>query len=329
MKGLDRERGREIVRRLAGVRVLVAGDLMLDRFLWGDASRISPEAPVPVFRVESESAVPGGAGNVVENLAVLGARVEVVGVVGDDGYAAELTGLLSRDGVSCQGIEAVPGRVTTVKTRLIARGQQLIRADREADGLPLAARVEKALQRRIGERIGRAQALILSDYDKGTLTPGLVSFCIEQARRAGIPLAADPKPRHFLDYRGGATVITPNRHEVHCFLGDPAPRSEADYQTAGRRILRRLGCRAVLITRGGEGMSLVERGRPALTIPATAREVYDVTGAGDTVIAWLTAGLAAGASLAEAAVVANVAAGVAVGKVGTTPVRPDEVLELL
>lgn len=329
MKLLSRKRGREILQRLSGVRVLVVGDLMLDRFLMGDVSRISPEAPVPVVRVTGESAVPGGAGNVVQNLAAMGAGVEVVGVVGDDLDGEELVSLLSVNGARCGSLVKIPGHPTTVKTRIIARGQQLLRADKEAGQLRLPAAVELELKKSIRRLAGEVDAVLLSDYDKGTLTEELVAFCIEQARQAGIPLNSDPKPPHFLHYCNGATVITPNRHEVSRFLGNFSPETEEDFQAAGRKILRRLHCRAVLITRGQDGMSLIERGKRLVTIPAANREVYDVTGAGDTVIAWLTAAMAADATMREAAVLSNMAAGVAVGKVGTTPVYADEMREII
>lgn len=329
MKLLSRKRGRDILQRLSGVRVLVVGDLMLDRFLLGDVSRISPEAPVPVVRVTGENAVPGGAGNVVQNLAAMGAGVEVVGVVGDDLAGEELVDLLSGDGARCGALVKIPGHPTTVKTRIIARGQQLLRADREAGQLRLSDGVEQDLKESIRQRAGSVDAILLSDYDKGTLTEELVSFCLNQAAEAGIPLTADPKPPHFLHYRNGAAVITPNRHEVSRFLGNFSPVEDDDYQAVGRKILRRLHCQAVLITRGSDGMSLVERGKRQVTIPAANREVYDVTGAGDTVIAWLTAAMAAGATMREAAVLSNMAAGVAVGKVGTTPVYAREMWEII
>jgi len=329
VKLLSRKRGREILESLADIRVLVVGDVMLDRFLMGDVSRISPEAPVPVVRVTGESAVPGGAGNVVENLAAMGARVDVVGVVGDDLAGEELEQLLSGDGARTGALVPIAGHPTTVKTRIIARGQQLLRADKEAGQLQLPLEVEGQLKASIAERIASVDAVLLSDYDKGTLTEGLVSFCLEQASRAGVPLSADPKPPHFLHYRGGDAVITPNVHEVGRFLGNVTPVSEEEFQAVGRKILRRLSARAVLVTRGSAGMSLVERGKRLVTIPAANREVYDVTGAGDTVVAWLTAAMAAGATLREAAVLSNKAAGVAVGKVGTTPVYAEEMREIL
>ncbi len=329
MKLLSRKKGRDILKRLSGVRVLVVGDLMLDRFLMGDVSRISPEAPVPVVRVTGESAVPGGAGNVVENLAAMGAGVEVVGVVGDDRAGTELVDLLSGDGARVGALLRIPGHPTTVKTRIIARGQQLLRTDREAGRLSLSPEVQSDLKESIRRLAGSVDAMLLSDYDKGTLTEDLVAFCLGEAGRAGIPLTADPKPANFLHYRNGAAVITPNRHEVNSFMGNFSPVDDEDFQTAGRKIMRRLDCRAVLITRGQHGMSLVERGKRLVSIPAANREVYDVTGAGDTVIAWFTAAMAAGATMREAAVLSNMAAGVAVGKVGTTPVYAGEMEEII
>jgi len=328
VKLLSRRRGREILGKFPEIRVLVVGDVMLDRFLMGDVSRISPEAPVPVVRVNSETTVPGGAGNVAQNLAAMKAGVEVVGVVGDDRTGEELVELLSGNGAGCGALARIAGHPTTVKTRIIARGQQLLRADKESDQLTLSEDVQQELMASVKRRIGTVDAILLSDYDKGTLTEPLVSFCMEQAKEAGIPLTADPKPPHFLHYRGGATAITPNRHEVRGFLGNFSA-DDGDFQVAGRKILRRLGCQAVLITRGQYGMSLVERGKRMVSIPAANREVYDVTGAGDTVIAWFTAALAAGATMREASVLSNMAAGVAVGKVGTTPVHAEEMEAIL
>jgi rfaE bifunctional protein kinase chain/domain len=329
VKLLSRKRGHDILQQLSGVKVLVVGDLMLDRFLMGDVTRISPEAPVPVVRVTGENAVPGGAGNVVQNLSAMGAGVEVVGVVGEDLPGTELADLFSTAGAGCAGLVRVPEHPTTVKTRIIARGQQLLRADQEAGQLQLPASAEKELKENISRLAGSMDAILLSDYDKGTLTGGMVAFCIKQAETNGIPLTADPKPPNFLHYRKGAAVITPNRHEVGRFLGSFSPVADEEFQQVGRKLLRRLECQAVLITRGQYGMSLFERGKRQLTIPAANREVYDVTGAGDTVIAWLTAAMAAGATLREAAVLSNMAAGVAVGKVGTTPVYPAEMQEIL
>jgi len=307
---------------MRGRRVLVLGDVMLDEFLWGRVARISPEAPVPVVEIQRESFHVGGAGNVAGNVRSLLGEAVLVGVVGRDAAAARLRAELRAAGVEEALVEA-PARPTTVKTRILAHHQQVCRADRER-AEDVDRQVEDALVARVEGALRGAQALVVSDYQKGVVTPRVMRSVLALARKRDVPVLVDPKVRHFARYRG-ATVVTPNQLEAEQATGLRL-RGDADVATAGSRLLRVLRCQAVLITRGEHGMSLFERGRPALQIPTAAREVFDVTGAGDTVIATLGLALCAGAPLAQAAALANAAAGVVVGKLGTAAATPDEVL---
>jgi D-beta-D-heptose 7-phosphate kinase/D-beta-D-heptose 1-phosphate adenosyltransferase len=308
---------------MRGRRVLVLGDVMLDEFVWGDVSRISPEAPVPVVRVTRQSFHVGGAGNVAAGVRALGGEAALAGAVGADDAGARVRAALDAAGVTPRLVELPPGRPTTVKTRIVAHGQQVVRADREdASDVPRA--VEEELLEAFREELPRCQAVVVSDYQKGVVTARVLRRALPLARRLGVSVLVDPKVRHFRLYRG-ASVVTPNQLEAEQATGLPI-RSEGDLAAAGRRILARLACRAALVTRGEHGMTLFERGRAPLHVPTAAREVFDVTGAGDTVIATMALALAAGASLPEAAVLANAAAGVVVGKVGTAQATPAEVL---
>ncbi len=311
---------------MRGPRIVVFGDLMLDRFLWGSVDRISPEAPVPVVRLHTESATLGGAGNVARSLHALGAQVDLVGVLGRDPAADQFRGSLRQAGLSDGALIEAPERGTTVKTRVIAHHQQVVRIDRESSG-PLSAAVEDALRRAVSERLPGSRALLVSDYDKGAVSAGTLRGVLSEAASAGIPIFIDPKPANYEHYRP-ATVVTPNAQEARLMA---ATRSRGDHAVleAGEAILRHLGCAAVLLTQGEAGMTLFQPSRPPFRIPAAAREVYDVTGAGDTVIAALALARVAGASLEEAAVVANAAAGCAVGKLGTAVVAPEEIQRAL
>lgn len=320
---LPSARASGLLRSMRGRRVLVLGDVMLDEFVWGDVSRISPEAPVPVVRVTRQSFHVGGAGNVAAGVRALGGEAVLAGAVGRDDAGARVLAALDAAGVASRLVELPPGRPTTVKTRIVAHGQQVVRADREdASDLPRA--VEEELLEAFREELPRCQAVVVSDYQKGVVTARVLRRALPLARRRGVSVLVDPKVRHFRLYRG-ASVVTPNQLEAEQATGMPI-RSEGDLAAAGRRILARLACRAALVTRGEQGMTLFERGRAPLHVPTAAREVFDVTGAGDTVIATMALALAAGASLPEAAVLANAAAGVVVGKVGTAQATPAEVL---
>jgi D-glycero-beta-D-manno-heptose-7-phosphate kinase len=320
---LSAARAAALLRLMRGRRVIVLGDVMLDEFVWGRVARISPEAPVPVVEVTDESFHLGGAGNVAASIRALGGKAALAGVVGADAAGERVRRALIAAGVEAQLVLVSPDRPTTVKTRIIAHSQQVVRADRE-DASDISGEAVDALVAGLRGEIGSADALVLSDYQKGVVTPALLRRVLPIARRRRRPVLVDPKLRHFRSYRG-VTVVTPNQLEAEQATGLRL-REPEDLEAAGRRILSLLGCRAALVTRGEQGMSLFERGRPSLHVPAAAREVFDVTGAGDSVIATLALALAAGASLPEAASVANAAAGVVVGKVGTAQASPDEVL---
>jgi rfaE bifunctional protein kinase chain/domain len=324
MKPLGLGRVRTILRSMRGRRLVVVGDVMLDEFIWGRVARISPEAPVPVVAVTHESRHVGGAGNVARNVRSLGGAPALTGVVGQDVAAAHIRDELAANGVTAALVSAADGRPTTVKTRIIAHQQQIVRADRECDD-DLPAATQDALIETLRRELHECAALIVSDYQKGVITPTLTRAVLPLARRRGVPVLVDPKVRHFSYYRR-VQVVTPNQLEAEQASGVRI-RDEASLCEAGARILHRIACEAVLVTRGEHGMSLFRRDRRPAHVPTFAREVYDVTGAGDTVIATLGLALAAGARLEEAAVLANIAAGVAVGKVGTATVSPEELLE--
>lgn len=306
-----------------GEAVAVLGDLMLDRFVWGVVSRISPEAPVPVVEIEREGFHLGGAANVARNLASLGARPLLFGVVGDDEAASQLRGALRERGLSDEAVISEPGRRTTVKTRIIAHSQQVVRADWESTD-DIAGEVETKALETVETLISESRAVVLSDYAKGALTPAVIERSIALARAREIPVLVDPKLRRYRLYRG-VTLVTPNQAEAAHFTG-LVVHTDDDVQAAAESILRDLQCEGVLVTRGEQGMSLFEAGRPPVHIPTFAREVFDVTGAGDTVIAAAALALGVGASLPQAAELANRAAGIVVGKLGTAVVEPEELL---
>ncbi len=307
-------------------RVLVVGDLMLDRYLWGDVARISPEAPVPIVESEAEDARPGGAGNVVLNLAGLGLEPSVAGFVGDDEAGERLLALVAAAGLDAEGVVTLPGQTTTTKTRILAGHQQVLRIDG-----PDPANIDAAARRRLEEHVEGAlesgpAALILSDYAKGTLPPETCRRLIAAARAAGVPAFVDPKGRDFAHY-AGATAVTPNRRELGLAAGVPPADREA-LTEAGRRMVEALGLEFMVLTLGAEGMSYL-RADDALHRAAVAREVFDVSGAGDTAVAAIAAGHAAGLAPADLLHLANVAAGIVVGKVGTAAVQGEAVLEAL
>lgn len=316
----------ELLGRMPGSRVIVVGDLMLDRFLWGSVTRISPEAPVPVVRLHSESVTLGGAGNVARNLRSLGASVDLVGVLGRDPGGEQFRESLREADMDDGAILEAAGRSTTVKTRVIAHHQQVVRIDRESTD-PLPPGAEDAVCRAVLDRLPGAGALLVSDYDKGAVSPGILRRILPAAASAGVVISVDPKPPNYDHYKP-VTVITPNAHEAR-MMAAPRARGEEGLLEAGEAILVRLGCRAVLLTQGEAGMTLFQASHPPLHIPAIAREVFDVTGAGDTVISALTLAMVAGASPEEAAILANAAAGCAVGKLGTAVVGPEEISRAL
>lgn len=299
----------------AGRRVLVVGDVMLDRYWYGDTARISPEAPVPVVHIRADAERPGGAGNVAANIVSLGAAATVLGVTGADAAADALERALRASGVDC-AFARDPKLETIVKLRVISRRQQLIRLDFERD---LAGADVAALAARFARELPAADVVVLSDYAKGTLREG--AALIAAARAAGKPVLVDPKGRDFTRYRG-ATVITPNLHEFEAVVGPL--RDDADLVAKGERLRAELGLEALLVTRGERGMTLIAAGGVAEHLPTQAREVFDVTGAGDTVIALFAAGLAAGQPMRDAMRLANLGAGIVVGKLGAASVTPAE-----
>ena len=308
----------DLIGRIAGRRILVLGDLMLDEYLWGDVRRISPEAPIPIVAVKRRSCAPGGAANAAANVASLGGVVRLAGVVGGDPAGHRLREVLSARGIAIDGVRADPGRITTAKTRVVAHHQHVVRVDEEQTS-PLDSATEDALLAWAEVELPRADACILSDYGKGVVSRRVAERFIQMARSAGKPIVVDPKGIDFAKYRG-ATLVKPNFDEARLAAGDP----HADLAAVSRHLLGLLeGC-AVLVTRGADGMTLFRRDEPPFTIASTAREVFDVTGAGDTVAAVLALALAAGASPTEAAVLANVAAGIVVAKVGAAQPTREE-----
>jgi rfaE bifunctional protein kinase chain/domain len=309
-------RARDLIGRFAGLPVLVVGDVMLDRFIVGRVTRISPEAPVPIVRFESEHARLGGAANVAHNIAALGGRASLIGLVGSDAAAETLRAQLAAAGVSADGLVEDAQRPTTEKVRVVTeRKQQVARIDYERDA-DVTGAMESALVAQIARLAGGARALLVSDYLKGTITRTVIEALLASSAKASagrLPLIVDPKIPHLSCY-AGATLVTPNHHEAE-IATHLRIRNDQDARQAARDFRARAKCDAVLITRGEHGMWLSEEHAEG-TIPAVAREVSDVTGAGDTVVATLTLALAAGSTLAEAAALANQAAGIVVGKFG-------------
>lgn len=305
-----------------GRRILVVGDLMLDEFIWGTARRLAPEAPVPVVEVERETWKLGGAANVGANIRALGGIPTILGVVGDDLSADLLRAEFKRNDLDADGLLVDPERPTTRKTRVMAHSHQVVRVDRERRR-PVSAPIEDAIIARFAELLPDVAGVAVSDYDKGALTPRILEKILEMARRRGLPVTLDPKIRNFPFYKP-VTVITPNHHEAEAATGTPVENHES-LAVICEKIHQLLGNTNVLVTRGEAGMTLCDPDGHLIHLPAAAREVYDVTGAGDTVLATLTLALAAGAAMLDAAVAANHAAGVVVGKLGTATASPEEI----
>jgi rfaE bifunctional protein kinase chain/domain len=318
---LTRERVRQIIKDISGKHILVLGDVMLDEFIWGSVGRISPEAPVPVVEVRSETASLGGAGNVAANIRAVGAMPILVGIIGQDAGADRIEELIRQGDIEGNSLLR-DGRPTTVKTRIVAHHQQIVRTDRESRS-PLNSEKNRSLATAFMKWLPRAQAVIISDYNKGVANRELLAAVLPEARRSGVPVFLDPKVQHSDCYRP-ITLITPNQKEAEMLTGI-AIENEGHLEQAGRRLLEIYDCPYALITRGEAGMSLFDRHR-SHHLPTFAREVFDVTGAGDTVIAMLAAAASAGAAVEEAAILANHAAGIVVGKVGTATVSPAELI---
>ncbi len=316
-------RSLEILDRLADLRLAVVGDAMVDRFLWGEVERISPEAPVPVVRLRRETVRLGGAANVASNMRALGAEVSLFAAAGTGETSRTLAGLLDEQGISSDGLCRIDGRRTTLKTRIIAHHQQVVRADVEADE-PLDDIVREDLVRRFFQA-GPFDAVVLSDYGKGVLPDDVLSRLIAAAREWGAPVVVDPKRGDYSQY-AGCTSLTPNQKEASGATG-VAITDPASLQAAGRILLERTGAECVVVTRGEHGMALFEKAGDEHHLPTEARDVFDVTGAGDTVIAVYSAALAAGASFLEAANLSNHAAGMAVREVGTAAITADQIRE--
>ena len=329
-KKLSVARVRQILSAAERARVLVVGDVMLDQFIWGSVSRISPEAPVPVLDFTRESFMPGGAANVARNLVSLATPAELFGVIGQDDAARRLLGLLSEQNIGCDGLVKNSARHTSVKTRIVAHQQQVVRVDRETRG-GLDGKTTTALLAEFQKKITGADAVIGGDYGKGVVVQPLLDEIKRTCHDRGIWLSVDPKPVHHLNL-AGLSLITPNRKEAFELANLPDDTKNADpfadknLLLVAERLLSELHPALLLVTLGELGMLLCKRGQPPFHIPTVAQEVFDVSGAGDTVIATFTLAIAAGASSMEAAILSNHAAGIVVGKVGTAVTTPTELL---
>ncbi len=327
---LSAPRVRQILAEANRARVLVIGDAMLDHFIWGSVARISPEAPVPVLDFEGESFMPGGAANVARNLTALQVPTELLGAVGRDPAARQLKHLLSDYRIGCRGLLDNAARTTSVKTRIVAHKQQVVRIDRETRD-ELNASLTRRLLDAVQAMIRQTAAVIVGDYGKGVVTQPLLDEIKRICRRHGVWLSVDPKPVHHLDL-SGLSLITPNRKEAFELAGLPDdtrhnnPFADTNLMRVAEQLLNELRPAVLLITLGELGMLLCRHGQKPFHIPTVAQEVFDVSGAGDTVIATFTLAIAAGASPVEAAIISNHAAGIVVGKIGTATVAPEELL---
>lgn len=320
MHRLSLERTQQILQAAHDVRILVVGDVMLDVYLRGSALRISPEAPVPVVRVEEEWRALGGAANVAANIVALGARCELIGCTGRDRSGEDLRAELAASGIGTEGLVEL-ARPTTVKTRIMARHQQVARYDHEQES-DLDGEECDHIVSRLRALLDGADAVVLEDYNKGLLTRQVIQGVLSAAREAGCPVVVDPKSRHFFDYTG-ATVFKPNQPELAAALRDPVHADRPEWLD---EVRRQIGCEHLLVTLGEDGMALLTAEGDHVRIPTVARSVYDVSGAGDTVTAVLAVALASGATITEAAILANHAAGIEVGKAGVATVSPGELL---
>ncbi len=325
-KIISKKRALEIVSHFSSSKVLVVGDIMVDQFIWGKVSRISPEAPVPVVEVTSETLLFGGCANVLNNIFSIGGKVAVTGIIGSDDMGRWVIRQFRKMGIDTKGIIIGQNRPTIVKTRVVAHHQQVVRFDRENKN-PVDSDNIKIILEYIEKMRDELGAIIVSDYNKGIITKKLIDGVRDVIAGRNIILCVDPKQNDFSFYRG-CDIITPNHHEAGRALGVDL-LNEDDILRGGRDLLEKYDFKAVLITRGEEGMTLFERNKDITSIPTVAKEIFDVTGAGDTVIGVLALCVAAGASFREAAAMANHAAGIVVGKVGTAVVSQDELKRVL
>lgn len=328
-KIIPTKKGEEIDRYIdafAGTTILVVGDIILDEFIWGEVTRISPEAPVPVVAVHRETKRLGGAANVVNNIVSLGGKAFLCGLIGDDAPGKDLIGALEALGQTRDGIIVDPKRPTSVKTRIVAHNQQVVRYDKE-DKKKISGAFARRLLDFIKAHRDNIDAIIVADYGKGVITEETMIGLRNMMQESGIIIAVDPKTDNF-EYYQGMDVITPNHHEAGAYCGKEIV-DKSTLLECGREMLARLQCGSILITQGKEGMTLFEEDGTTSHIPTVARKVFDVTGAGDTVISTMALGLAAGMDLKTAALVSNYAAGIVVGEVGTSVVRAEELKEVI
>jgi D-glycero-beta-D-manno-heptose-7-phosphate kinase len=316
----------EGIDKFSSCRILVVGDVIMDEFLWGRVERISPEAPVPVVQVEEESLVMGGAGNVVNNIISLGGQALLCGVIGNDAMGRELVHMLQKMNSPTHGLVVEERRPTTIKTRVVAHSQQVVRVDREESEPVTEASIEKIITV-IKEQLGSIDAIVVSDYGKGVVTNSLMDGLRSFGQGGQIILAVDPTVRNLALYKD-VTLITPNNHEAQQMSGIHIEDHQSVRQ-AGVHLLKELNCQMVLITRGDKGMTLFEGNGGTTEIPTVARKVFDVSGAGDTVIAAFTLAVASGLTPSEAALLSNLAAGIVVGEIGTAAVAASRLKEIL
>jgi D-beta-D-heptose 7-phosphate kinase/D-beta-D-heptose 1-phosphate adenosyltransferase len=320
---ITRDRVETLLQKMATTRIVVVGDAMLDVYLVGDADRVSPEAPVPVVTVHASRHALGGAANVAANVAAIGAECRLVAVIGADARGESVKTELGDDKLGTQYLVTDPSRPTTSKTRVVARGQQMLRIDEEIEH-PISARIMEQLGTALERALRDADALLIEDYNKGTLVPQVIERGLTIAKKHGLPIVVDPKFKNFFAYRG-ATIFKPNRRELEQAMGAALDLAHPD---ALPEALQKLAVDNLLLTLGAEGMMLITKDGEVVRVPSMAREVFDVSGAGDTVTAWVGTALAAGADVREAAHIANFAAGVEVGKAGVATVSPAEVLSM-
>lgn len=322
----EKRRMESLLKKFKKIRLLVVGDIMLDRFIWGKVSRISPEAPVPVVLFEKEEFLLGGAANVVNNIRSLGGNGTICGVIGDDEMGSKILQKMNDNGIETSGIFIEKGRQTTVKTRIVAHQQQVVRIDRETTRSPNDS-ILSGLLGFLNKNLDQYDGVILSDYGKGLLTKELIRNIIRKAKEKKRFIIVDPKVKNFFFYKG-VNVLTPNTNEASEASGISIV-DEYSLREAGKKLLKRLACESLVITRGEEGMAIFEPGREPFLVPTKAKEVFDVTGAGDTVVGTIGLALAAGADIKMAAELANYAAGVVVGKIGTATLTQEELIEAI